>query len=92
MEAELKGGKLAQRAAMLCQDANFLLYLDRRCRAKFKMDIPDGTHTEQCARDFLLRVCAVESRREIDHNQTAAKNFKHLLFHYNKYLRRLNQS
>ncbi len=92
MTEELKGGKLAQRAAILCHDANFRLWLDRRRKAKFGFDIPDGTHTEQDAKEFILQACGIESRRELDHNQIAAKRFKYVIHHFNKFLRRLNQS
>ena len=76
---------LARRAAMLCQDSHFRLYLDRRRRAKFNMDIPDGTHTEQCARDFILQVCGIESRAELNQNPEAAQKFNKILYYYNQY-------
>ena len=88
---EAKGGTLARRAAMLCQDSRFRLYLDRRRRAKFKLDIPDGTHTADDARDFICQVCAIESRTELDHNPAAAKRFNDIQRYYNRYLRRFNQ-
>lgn len=90
MEGKLVAN-LARRAAMLCQDSQFRLYLDRRRRAKFNMDIPDGTHTEQCARDFILQVCAIESRAELNHNPDAAKRFNKILYHYTRYKRHLQQ-
>lgn len=92
METELqKGGAVAKRAAIVCQDKRFCLWLDRRRTAKFNMDVPDGTHTADDAKDFVLRACEVESRRELDHNPTAANKFYNVLKHYNKFLRRLNQ-
>jgi hypothetical protein len=86
-----KGGSLARRAAIVCQDKRFGLWLDRRRTAKFNMNIPDGTHTPTDAKDFILQYCEVESRRELDHNPTAANKFFNVLKHYNKFLRRLNQ-
>lgn len=86
--APRKGGRFARSAAMLCQAKEFRLYLDRRRRAKFGMDIEDGTHTEQDAKDFIYQVCGVSSRKEIDHNPVALQNFKYLFFCYRKYLKR----
>src|SRR5690554_6639737 len=37
MTQQLKGGHFARQAAMLCQDAEFLLYLDRRRRYELGM-------------------------------------------------------
>lgn len=42
-----KGGQQARRAAMLCQNKRFWLYLDHRWRAKHKLsdsEFPNGTH------------------------------------------------
>ncbi len=88
---ELKGGRRARTAAMLCQCEEFRLWLDRRARAKYNMRIDDGTHTEQDARDFILQACAVASRAELDHNPDAAKRFNKIQYHYNRYLRRFRQ-
>lgn len=74
-----KGGPLARAAALLCRDPEFRLYLDRRKRYKFGLtesDLPDGTHAEQDARDWLCAVCQIESRAELDHNPTAAALFR----------------
>ncbi|MCP8687720.1 hypothetical protein [Marinobacterium sedimentorum] len=87
-----KGGPLARRAALLCNDVQFRLYLDRRRRAKFQMDIPDGTHNAQDARDFILGACGITSRAELDHNPDAARRFGDILTYYHRYRRRLNQS
>lgn len=56
-----KGGELAKLAGMFCQSVHFWEF----CRA----DDADE------ARDWILRVCGVQSRRELDHNPTAAKIF-----------------
>lgn len=81
-ESKLKGGYLARNAALLCQDEQFRLYLDRRRAAKFNLEIPDGTHTEDDARDFLLAACAIASRAELDHNPEAAIMFRYINHHY----------
>ncbi|SDJ89610.1 hypothetical protein [Billgrantia gudaonensis] len=74
-----RGGRLARQAAMLCQDAAFRIYLDRRKRYKLGMTetaLPDGTHSEQDARDWLCSACGIESRAELDHNPQAAATFR----------------
>lgn len=66
MSGNVKGGPCAQAAGRLCRDPAFGLYLDQRARAKFGASVPDGTHNEQDARDWLCRACGVGSRSEID--------------------------
>mgnify|MGYP001197345246 FL=1 len=80
--APQKGGFLARNAALLCQDSQFRLYLDRRRAAKFNLVIPDGTHTEDDARDFILQACGIESRAELDHNPQAATAYRQIRYHY----------
>ncbi|TDV98051.1 hypothetical protein BDK62_10483 [Halomonas alkaliantarctica] len=78
---QLKGGKLARQAAMLCQDHAFQLYLDRRRGAKRNMtefQLPDGTHNEEDARDWLCAACQIQSRAELDHSPTAAATFRRI--------------
>lgn len=74
-----KGGNMARQAAMLCKDPAFHLYLDRRARHKFgiaESTLPDGTHNEQDARDWLVAACKINSRAELDSNQEAARTFR----------------
>ncbi|MCM2131431.1 hypothetical protein [Larsenimonas rhizosphaerae] len=68
----VQGGRYARAAGMLCRDERFHRYLDQRARAKFGADVPDGTHSEDDARDWLCRACGVGSRRELDHDARAA--------------------
>ncbi len=82
-----KGGRLARAAAMLCQDERFRLYLDRRCRARFGLQVADGTHTADDAKDWLLRWCEIQSRAELDHNRQAAGRFNYVRKVYGQYLR-----
>lgn len=70
---------------MLGQDATFLLWLDRRQRAKHNLDIPDGTHTEQDARDFILKVAGIQSRRELNTNPEARQQFLKIVHFYRKW-------
>lgn len=81
-----KGGPMARQAAMLCQDATFRLYLDHRRRHKFAMsesDLPDGTHSELDARDWLCAACGIESRAELDHDARGAGVFKDIRRRFN---------
>lgn len=78
---QIKGGQLARQAAMLCQDAMFQLYLDRRRRAKFGIEenaLPDGTHNAEDARDWICAACQIKSRAELDHNPVAAATFRRI--------------
>ncbi|MCO7214154.1 hypothetical protein [Halomonas sp. OfavH-34-E] len=78
-QATTKGGQLARQAAMLCRDERFRLYLDRRRRHKFGLSesqLPDGTHNEQDAREWLCAACSIESRAELDHDRQAADTFR----------------
>ena len=59
--SEPKGGELAKLAGMFCQSVHFWEF----CRA----DDADE------ARDWILRVCGIQSRRDLDHNPTAAQIF-----------------
>lgn len=75
----VKGGPQARQAAMLCRDKRFRLYLDRRRRHKFGLtegQLPDGTHNEQDAREWLCAACGIHSRAELDHDHKAAAIFK----------------
>jgi hypothetical protein len=80
-----KGGFHARKAAMLCQDETFRLYLDRRRAAKFQLDIPDGTHTVDDARDFILQACGIQSRAELDHNHNAASIYRQIMHHFQRW-------
>ncbi|WP_028968022.1 hypothetical protein [Spongiibacter tropicus] len=80
-----KGGALSRRAAMLCQSAEFRLWLDRKRNAKYPIYIADGTHTEEDARDFFLDACGIESRAELDHKPEAAAMFQKICKSYSRY-------
>lgn len=85
---QAKGGHVARQAAMLCQDEAFHLYLDRRRRYKFGLNdqqLPDGTHNEQDARDWLTAACQLQSRAELDHNQQAAQTFRVIRNRFNRW-------
>lgn len=84
-QANKKGGFLAKNAALLCQDSQFRLYLDRRRATKFNLVISDGTHTEEDARDFILQACGISSRAELDHNHDAATVYRQIMHHYQRW-------
>lgn len=72
----MRGKRWAKAAGILCADSAFWLYLDRRARAKFGTDVPDGTHVEQDAADWMRRACGVASRSDIDGNPGAVRVFQ----------------
>lgn len=77
--------KPSQSAALLCKNAAFRRWLDRARAHKYQVSIPDGTHTEQDARDFLLQACHIQSRAELDTNPGAARLFLRIWNAFNRY-------
>ncbi|WP_110686987.1 hypothetical protein [Salinicola aestuarinus] len=75
----------ARAAGILCRDASFRLYLDRRARAKFNADVPDGTHSDQDASEWIRRACDVTSRAELDTNPQAAATFRLIQNRFNRW-------
>ena len=89
------GGRQARRAAMLCNDARFRLYLDarRRHRNGLTLDqLPDGTHSAEDAADFIRDACGVTSRAALDHNAQARQMFVRIVEDYNRWQRRQQQT
>ncbi len=85
-----KGGQQARRAAMLCQNPRFRLYLDQRRRQAHGLgpeQLPDGTHTEQDAADWLRASCGVVSRAEIDHDAHAREMLNRIVADYQRWER-----
>lgn len=85
-----KGGLQSRRAAMLCQNARFCLYLDQRrrqARGLALSDLPDGTHSSEDAADFIRQSCNVESRAEIDHNDSAKAMLDRIVHDYQRWER-----
>lgn len=80
-----KGGRLSKKAAMLCNDANFCIYLDRRVSHKRNMTILDGTHTPEDAKYWMLNALQIQSRAEIDHNSNAAKLLNVVILSFTKW-------
>ncbi|ATH77772.1 hypothetical protein CLM76_09290 [Vreelandella venusta] len=90
MDNTQKGGQQARRAAMLCQNKRFWLYLDQRWRAKNALEyreFPDGTHQLAGATRWLRQACGIQSRAELDHNPEAAAMLEKVLAAYSKWER-----
>lgn len=81
----MAGNHHARAAGILCRDPTFRRYLDQRARAKFGADVPDGTHTEQDAGDWIRKACHVANRAEIDTNQQAAATFRLIQNRFNRW-------
>ncbi|QKS24208.1 MULTISPECIES: hypothetical protein [Halomonadaceae] len=91
-----KGGQQARRAAMLCQNPRFWLYLDQRWRynnALEHREFPDGTFKAAGATRWLRKACGIQSRAELDHNDNARAMLDKVMADYSKWERqqRLNE-
>lgn len=73
----------ARAAGILCRDPVFRLYLDRRARARFGADVPDGTHSEEDASDWIRKACGIDSRAELDTSPQAAATFRMIRNRFN---------
>jgi len=85
------GGPQSKRAALLGTNPRFRLYLDQRRRhgqGLSREQLPDGTHTEADAADFIRDACGVTSRAEIDHNPAAREMLDRIVADYQRWERR----
>lgn len=90
MADQLKGGQEARRAAMLCQNPRFWLYLDQRWRAKNSLPVhqfPDGTFKAAGATRWLRKACSIQSRAELDHNDQARAMMERIVADYQRWER-----
>nr|WP_300312803.1 hypothetical protein [Halomonas sp.] len=90
MTGLVKGGPQSRRAAMLCANPRFRLYLDQRRRQAHGLaheQLPDGTHSECDAADFIRASCNVASRAEIDHNDSAIHMLNKIVADYQEWER-----
>lgn len=90
MDKVQKGGQQSRRAALLCQNRRFGLYLDYRRRQVQALELrqlPDGTHSPEDCADFIRQSCGVESRAEIDHNDAARAMLDKIVADYSKWER-----
>ena len=92
MTSDVKGGPQARRAALLCQNARFRLYLDHRRRQVNGLAVsalPDGTHTAEDAADFIRHACGVTTRAllDADHHQEARAMLDRIVADYQRWER-----
>jgi hypothetical protein len=66
-EPEMKGGELARMAGVFCKDTLFWEWIN--LETDFAVVDAEG------ARNIILHMCEIESRRELDHNPDAAAMF-----------------
>lgn len=86
-----RGSSQAQRAAMLGANPRFQLYLDARKRHRHGLtleQLPDGTHNEEDAADFIRCCCSVESRADIDGDMDAEAWLRRIVADYQAWERR----
>lgn len=72
-KSERKGGKLAQKAGIMCNEAAFAEYVRQN---KF-----DGNPVE-----YVYEFCQVTSRAHLDHDEAAARKFRDLELSYNAWV------
>jgi hypothetical protein len=72
---DAKGGKLAQRAGILCSEGGFRRFLAERGGVQ-------GDLTEEQATWEIHRICNVTSRRFLDHDETAGRLFHEIEIEY----------
>lgn len=72
-EPEIKGGRVAMRAAILCDEGGFRVFL--------------GADDKNHAAEIIRTRCGITSRRELDHNPKAASTFLALTRDYDAWLR-----
>ena len=74
-----KGGKLAQRAGILCGEPAFIRFLHERYQV--------SPSTPENAAGYSRAYCGVESRSELDHNEEAATLFAVITDNYRDWMR-----
>ena len=70
-----KGGKLAQRAGILCTEGGFRRFLADRIGRPHII-------SEEEAKNEIYRICGVTSRAHLDHDQQAGSAFLNLVSEY----------
>lgn len=71
-QPERKGGPLAQRAGILCNEGAFQLWAEVK--------------TPDAAKAFIYQRCGVESRIDLDHEEEPAAKFRELCLEYQVWL------
>lgn len=77
--AEKKGGKLAQKAGIICNEGAFAQYLTETQTAS-------ASNADEC-KQAIYTLCGIKSRAELDHNEEAASIFRTLDASYNAWLK-----
>ena len=81
--SKTKGGKLCQRASILCNEGSFRTFLvtrDEELKKHFRM------LDTIMAIDEVREICGVQSRSELDSNPEAAVKFKNLELEYKAWM------
>jgi hypothetical protein len=81
VKPEKKGGKLAQRAGILCSEGAFIMFLVEHI---FKKKIEECDPVDPVA--LLRSYCEVNSRAQLDHDEAAARKFLDLEASYKAWL------
>lgn len=76
---KVKGGKLAQRAGILCTEGGFRRFLADRANRPHIMNETEATSA-------VYEICGVTSRAHLDHDEEAARAFHGLDLEYRNWL------
>lgn len=71
--ADYKGGKLAQSAGIMCAEGAFKQWCDAT--------------SDDAAADYIRTRCGVTSRAHLDHDETAAREFREMKREYEAWLK-----
>lgn len=77
-------------AAILCKKPSFARYLDCARRKKNGLteeQMPDGTHNEEDAADFIRMACGISSRRELGEDRMAQMMLSRIQKDYHRWAR-----
>lgn len=83
---ERRGGKLAQRAAILCNEGGFQRFIAERVAKMAGMAVPVNNTDPEDIAVFVRNHCGVKSRAELDHDVEAARKFNALEMEYRAWL------
>jgi hypothetical protein len=75
VEGAAKGGELSKLAGILCNDPDFLPWLERRMPPEKLPAALGGEEGAERAAVIVRHLCGVKSRAELDHNSKAAVIF-----------------
>lgn len=76
---ERKGGKLAMKAGILCENRAFCTFIGERLGTK------EQASSDRAA-EYIRELCQISSRAELDHDLGAAQKFKDLETSYRAWL------